>query len=83
MLPAEFVIAEHYHLGSTAAILSRGFCDANRVSDPQTIKDIFIEGVKSIRSKEKEVSNYTIEQYEENLSVIKEKVAKIISQIGV
>ena len=25
MLPAEYIIAEHYHLGSTAAILSRGF----------------------------------------------------------
>ena len=49
MLPAEYIIAEHYHLGSTAAILSRGFCDANIVSDPLEIENIFIEGVKNIR----------------------------------
>ena len=41
MLPAEHIIAEHYHLGSTAAILSRGFCDANVVKDPMEIESIF------------------------------------------
>lgn len=79
-LPAEYIIAEHYHLGSTAAILSRGFCDANRVSDPSTIEGIFVEGVKNIRLKEMEVSNYTEQQYRDNLSVIEEKVAEIISK---
>ena len=79
-LPAEYIIAEHYHLGSTAAILSRGFCDANRVSDPSTIEGIFVEGVKNIRLKETEVSNYTEQQYRDNLSVIEEKVAEIISK---
>lgn len=78
MLPAEYIIAEHYHLGSTAAILSRGFCDANLVSDPMEIKNIFIEGVKNIRLKELEVSNYTEDQYEQNVSVIREKVNEIV-----
>lgn len=78
MLPAEYIIAEHYHLGSTAAILSRGFCDANRVSDPYEIKSIFVDGVKNIRIKEQEVALYTEEQYLENLDIIKEKVATIV-----
>lgn len=78
MLPAEYIIAEHYHLGSTAAILSRGFCDANLVNDPMEIKNIFIEGVKNIRLKEIEVSKYTEDQYISNLDIIREKVSEIV-----
>ena len=80
MLPAEYIIAEHYHLGSTAAILSRGFCNANLVSDPTEIESIFIDGVKNIRLKEAEVSEFTEEQYQHNLSVIRTKVAEIIEK---
>lgn len=80
MLPAEYIIAEHYHLGSTAAILSRGFCDANIVSDPMEIENIFIDGVKNIRLKEKEVEQYTEEQYQQNLNVIRNKVIEIVNK---
>ncbi|MBQ6996889.1 MAG: aldolase [Oscillospiraceae bacterium] len=79
MLPAEHIITEHYHLGSTAAILSRGFCDANRVADPVTVRDIFIEGVRNIRLKEAEVSALTEQQYQENLEIIREKVGRIVA----
>lgn len=80
-LPAEHIIAEHYRLGSTAAILSRGFCDANIVKDPNEVKDIFIEGVKNIRLKEKEVADYNASQYEKNLETIKLKVKEIVTDI--
>ena len=79
MLPAEYIITEHYRLGSGAAILSRGFCDANRVEDPQTVREIFMEGVRNIRLKEAEVSALTKEQYEENLEIIREKVGRIVA----
>lgn len=78
MLPAEHIIAEHYHLGSTAAILSRGFCDANIVKDPREIESIFIEGVKNIRLKEKEVEKYSEEEYRRNLDLIRHKVGLIV-----
>lgn len=78
MLPAEHIIAEHYHLGSTAAILSRGFCDANIVKDPLEIENIFIEGIKNIRLKEEEVSKYSEKDYQENLEIIKDKVNQIV-----
>lgn len=80
MLPAEYIITEHYHLGSTAAILSRGFCDANIVDDPIEIENIFIEGVKNIRNKEIEVSKYSEEQYQKNLEIIKSKVIEIVEK---
>lgn len=78
MLPAEYIIAEHYHLGSSAAILSRGFCDANIVKDPREIESIFIEGVKNIRLKEKEVEKYSEEEYQRNLDLIRDKVGLIV-----
>ena len=78
MLPAELIITEHYHLGSTAAILSRGFCDANIVKDPMEIESIFIEGVKNIRLKEQEVAGFSEEQYQENMQLVREKVALLV-----
>ena len=81
MLPAEYIIAEHYHLGSSAAILSRGFCDANIVKDPREIENIFIEGLKSIRLKEEEVKQYSEEQYQQNLNIIRDKVCLIVKKL--
>lgn len=81
MLPAEHIIAEHYKLGSTAAILSRNFCDANVVQNPKTIENIFIEGVKHIREKEQEVALFSQTDYEENYKVVVEKVGQIVSAI--
>lgn len=80
MLPAEYIIAEHYHLGSTAAILSRGFCDANIVKNPLEIESIFIDGVQKIRQKEEEVSQYTEQQYQENLRSISDIVNLVLSK---
>lgn len=79
MLPAEYVIAEHYRLGSTAAILSRGFCDANLVEDPKTIENIFLEGVKNIRLKEMEFLAYTEEQFKDNHTIVAQKVNEIVA----
>ena len=80
-LPAEHIITEHYALGSEMAILSRGFCDANRVENPKDVEDIFIKGVQDIRAKEKEVAQYTQEQYAENHRIVEEKVNEIVKQI--
>ena len=54
LLPAEYLIKEHYRLGSTAAILSRSFCNANRIADINIIRRIFHNGVKEIRAFEQE-----------------------------
>ncbi len=78
-LPAEYIMAEHYRLGSTAAILSRGFCDANLVEDPKTIENIFLEGVKNIRLKENEFIGYTEEQFRKNHAIVVQKVNEIVA----
>ena len=79
LLPAEHIMAEHYRLGSTAAIVSRGFCDANLVEDPATIEGLFIEGVKNIRAKEKEFLTYTEKDFEVNRKIVAEKVNEIVA----
>lgn len=81
-LPAEYIITEHYRLGSTIAILSRSFCNTKIVEDNEEIKRIFCEGVKAIRECEEEVSKYNKEQYEENKEIIKEKVETIVKNMN-
>ena len=53
LLHSEYVIAEHYRLGSTSAILSRSFCNASAIKDIDKIKVIFTEELKKIRDFEK------------------------------
>lgn len=77
VLPAELILTEHYALGSTMAILSRGFCDANTIENPENIRDSFSQGVAHIREYEDIVQNYTRTEFEEN----HEKMKKIIMQI--
>ena len=52
MLPAEYIIQEHYRLGSGCAILSRSFCDVNRMQDLNEIRERFHGGVRAIRDYE-------------------------------
>ena len=81
ILPAEMIITEHYRLGSTMGILSRGFCDANLVDDSKKIEKLFIDGVKQIREQEKQIEIYSIEQYLLNYNSVIVKVNKIVKEI--
>ena len=80
MLPAEYIIAEHYRLGSTAAILSRSFCNMNTVENPQDARNLFVEGICNIRKREKEVSTFSQGQFTENHRTVEEIVHKIANQ---
>lgn len=52
LLPSEHVIMEHYRLGSQMAILSRSFCNTEKISDLEAIKPVFSNGVRAIREYE-------------------------------
>ncbi len=77
MLPGERVIAEHYRLGSTCAILSRSFCDVNKITDLTEIERIFTCGLKDIRAFEQTCVQGGVD-YTEN----KKRVADIVAQIS-
>lgn len=80
MLPAERVITEHYRLGSTKAILSRSFCNANAISDMAQLKELFRSETAKIRRFEEKVAQYTQEQFEENRQEVERLIKTIVTQ---
>lgn len=82
LLPADYIIPEHYRLGSSMAILSRSFCDINLMTNLDEIEEIFNRGTKAIREYEKKCVNYEIDFSEnrrkacEIVEAIKEEKAK-------
>lgn len=75
-LPAEYVIREHYRLGSTRAILSRSFCNAELVGDIVQIDEIFQHGLREIRAYEETCLDP--DTYEENHRRVVEAVHSIV-----
>lgn len=80
MLPSEYIIREHYRLGSTCAILSRSFCNANHFTDLEAIRNIFESGMKGIRYFEQECEE-RIAYFRENEKAIAEKIQYIVEQL--
>ena len=58
-LPAEYIIKEHYRLGSGCVILSRSFCDVEKMPDIDTIRETFQQGVRAIRDLERECETHS------------------------
>ncbi len=76
IVPAERVIAEHYRLGSTCAILARSFCNTGIVTDLNEIERIFQTGVKAIRDFEKKCIDGEID-FDANRAEVCETVRKV------
>lgn len=77
MLPAEYIIAEHYRLGSQMAILSRSFCNANEITEEKVLKTVFEKGISDIRQCEIQAAAMAEEEYKAN----HEKVVSIVKKI--
>lgn len=72
ILPAEHIIMEHYRLGSTRVILSRSFCDAEKIQDMEKFELEFRNNIKKIRDFEKLTNRFSQKDYKKNqLDVIK------------
>ena len=80
-LPAENIIAEHYRIGSTMAILSRSFCKTDSQFDLGEVEHIFDAGVKEIRNLGKILETKDEEFFSENHKYLKEKVQSIVKEI--
>ena len=77
MLPSEKVIAEHYRLGSTCAILSRSFCNTNVVTDLEQVRSIFNVDLKAIRAWEQKCADGQVD-FNQNRKEIEQAVDKIV-----
>ena len=67
LLPAEYIIKEHYRLGSTSVILSRSFCNINKVTDMRVLRTLFRDGVGQIRQLELEDQGQTVKHWQKNV----------------
>lgn len=76
MLPSEYIIREHYRLGSTAAILSRSFCNLEKVKHIGVVSSTFIDGIKAIRELETECEE-RISYFRENEKEVARRVKSI------
>ena len=81
MLPSEKVIAEHYRLGSTCAILSRSFCNTNKITNLNEIRHVFDVDLKAIRAWEKKCADGYVD-FVVNKNEVKNSVSQIVKQLG-
>lgn len=81
LLPSENIIAEHYRLGSTRAILSRSFCNMDEIGDIREVERIFSVNMKALRDYEKTVQNYTEEEFKSNRALTIQRVSEIVDRI--
>ncbi len=81
LLPAEYIVAEHYRLGSSVAILSRSFCNSSKIEDMNKLKDIFKNGVEELRAYEKYLESCDSSFFAETHKKLCACVEKIIGEI--
>ena len=80
MLPAEKIITEHYRLGSTCVILSRSFCNVDKISHMGEISNLFVNGIQDIRNFEKQVSIHS-RFFENNIKEVEKGVDLVLENI--
>ena len=80
MVPSEFIIKEHYRLGSSFVILSRSFCDVTKLHHIGIINDTFLKGVRRIRALEQECEPHA-KYFLENEQQLNERVAEVCRQL--
>jgi 2-keto-3-deoxy-L-rhamnonate aldolase RhmA len=81
MLPAQNIIAEHYRLNSSAAILSRCFCDAIHSTSLNIVEEKFVQGIKEIRDYEAVLKTKDDDFFQSNHALVCEKVGIIVENI--
>lgn len=81
VLHSEYIIAEHFRLGSTCAILSRSFCDMNHVESLDAARILFKNGLQSIREYELFCTAQPPAFFEKNREAVRDCVDHILQEI--
>lgn len=80
-LPADYIVAEHYRLGSSMAILSRAFCNTAIFTQKEDIEYIFENGMKDLRSYEEFLKTCDENYFNETHKKLCERVEKIVGEM--
>lgn len=78
MLPARHIIAEHYRLGSSMAILSRSFYDSWIADDLEEVERTFKYGLGEIREYEQRLEHESEAFFENNRQTVIKEVESIL-----
>ena len=65
-IPGRMILKEHYRLGSQMVIVSRAFCNTDKITDLNEVYNVFMKGISEIRSLEKECLHQTADYFEKN-----------------
>lgn len=76
-VPGKYVLKEHYRLGSSMVIISRSFCNTDKVEDLDEVKQIFNRGISEIRGLEKEAEAAAV-YFSDNAEALRTAVDKVI-----
>ena len=76
LLPGHMVLKEHYRLSSQSVILSRSFCNTNKITELSDIQNVFQMGVKAIRAYELEIKESS--ELDQNKLEVCEIIKKIV-----
>ena len=79
-LPAEKILMEHYRLGSSRVILSRTFCNIDKINDLGKLEPEFIENVLKIREFEHSLLETNSVVFEANRKEVAQQVAMIVKE---
>lgn len=80
ILPADYIVTEHYRLGSTRVILSRSFCNVEEISDNAEIEKLFSLHVRKLREFELKLGKLTPMEFQDNLKRISECVKLVVDK---
>lgn len=78
LISGKIIIAEHYRLKSTMAIVSRSFCNTDKISDMESIENIFINGINEIRKYEQHLQMQSESFFEDNRRIMIEQINEIV-----
>lgn len=81
LVPSEYIIMEHYRLGSYGAILSRTFCNADEIGDLDAVRTLFSEQMKLVRSFEESLPTCSEEEFAKNQKAVACYVEEAVAQI--
>lgn len=77
-VPGRMILKEHYRLGSQMVIVSRAFCNTDKMTDLNEVREIFTQGIADIRNLESEMGTMSQEDFLNNHKAVCEAVAEIV-----
>ena len=77
-VPGRMILKEHYRLGSQMVILSRVFCNTDKITDRTEVCKIFTQGIAEIRELENEMENMTQDEFTMNHKAVCAAVERIV-----